>query len=140
MAVATCLLLLLVLVALCIGRYSISAAEVLRYLFLGIEENSMLPYVPVVCRICARSAALDLSLIHILLIFFHAHQCMTDRAYIQFTMNKMRGQEFVLQHDEQTDSPVSYTHLDVYKRQEVTDTGCGIPPEEREEIFLCLSV
>ena len=42
MAVATCLLLLLVLVALCIGRYSISAAEVLRYLFLGIEENSML--------------------------------------------------------------------------------------------------
>ena len=23
---------------------------------------------------------------------------------------------------------------------EVTDTGCGIPPEEREEIFLCLSV
>ena len=42
MAVVTCLLLLLVLVALCIGRYSISAAEVLRYLFLGIEENSML--------------------------------------------------------------------------------------------------
>lgn len=25
-------------------------------------------------------------------------------------------------------------------RIEVTDTGCGIPPEEREEIFLCLSV
>ena len=42
MAVATCLLLLLVLAALCIGRYSISAAEVLRYLFLGIEENSMI--------------------------------------------------------------------------------------------------
>ena len=25
-------------------------------------------------------------------------------------------------------------------RIEVTDTGCGIPPEEREEIFLCWSV
>ena len=42
MALATLILLLLVLAALCIGRYSISAAEVLRYLFLGIEENSMI--------------------------------------------------------------------------------------------------
>ncbi|MCG0163976.1 hypothetical protein L4X47_16390, partial [Phocaeicola vulgatus] len=30
------------------------------------------------------------------------------------------------------------THVKL--RIEVTDTGCGIPPEEREEIFLCLSV
>ena len=38
-------------------------------------------------------------------------------------------------------SPVSYTHLDVYKRQEdrirffVRDTGCGIPPEKQKDVF-----
>ena len=38
----------------------------------------------------------------------HALMGMTDSAYIQFTMHKMRGQEFIFQHDEQTDSQSCY--------------------------------
>ena len=39
LAISAVLLALIVLGALCIGRYSISAAEVLRYLFLNRKEN-----------------------------------------------------------------------------------------------------
>lgn len=42
LAISAVLLALIVLGALCIGRYSISAAEVLRYLFLNRKENEMI--------------------------------------------------------------------------------------------------